>query len=57
MLFAGYAALLWFGLPALGVGLGEGQVVAFLASVLLAVVSAMSWLAAEIEDALGRRQR
>lgn len=56
-LFEGYAALLWFGLPALGFGLGEGQVVAFLASALLAVVSAMSWLAAGIEDALGRRRR
>lgn len=56
-LFARYAALLWFFLPARGFGLGEGQVVALLASVLLAVVSAMSWLTAEIERLLRRGHR
>lgn len=53
-LTAGYAALLWFGLPALGFGLGEGPTVVFIASILLAVIEAMSWLAAEIEHLVAR---
>lgn len=53
-LTAGYATFLWFGLPALGFGLGEGPTVVFIASILLAVIAAMSWLAAEIEHLVAR---